>query len=131
MRFEENVFKGATSLDDYRKKIDKRLSRLKKSYKPSEDDSAETSRREQMDELRLKYGDKIRFVVEHGADAVGAWEAQEPDKAQRLAQHIQQVKLFAQDLGISVVDKNQSNNKMADANFSSMKQHLEQRLDNV
>jgi len=35
MRFEDTIFKAATSLSDYRKKLTKRLKKVQKSYKPT------------------------------------------------------------------------------------------------
>lgn len=74
MRFEESIFKAASSLDDYKKTIEKRLKKLRKHYSKQQEssggaavDNADLTREKERlleNELIETFGARIRYIVE-------------------------------------------------------------------
>eukprot|EP00956_Cyclotella_meneghiniana_P019624 scaffold33843_cov66-Cyclotella_meneghiniana.AAC.2 len=74
MRFEESIFKAASSLDDYKKTIEKRLKKLRKHYSKQQEsskgsvvDNADLTREKERlleNELIETFGAKIMYIVE-------------------------------------------------------------------
>ena len=70
MQFEDSIFKEATALADYHKRISKRLKKMQKNYKPKTETAA-TKRKEQIiQELIAQYGETLKYVCKHEAAAV-------------------------------------------------------------
>jgi exonuclease VII large subunit len=71
MQFEDSVFKSAASLDDYRKRLTKRLKKVQKSYKPPvQDETTQLSSKNvehEIQVLRQKYGDAVRYIIQHSS----------------------------------------------------------------
>lgn len=87
MRFEDTIFKAATSLADYRKKLTKRLKKVQKSYVPT-NSAAATNKEELIRELRSKYGDALRYVCKNANKAVSELKIKHgSEKASQLQQH--------------------------------------------
>ena len=70
MRFEESIFKAASSLDDYRKTMQKRLKKLQKHYAKEQKGGKKVESTENADlnrlfesELRDKYGAKMLYIA--------------------------------------------------------------------
>jgi hypothetical protein len=100
MRFEDAIFKAATSLTDYRKKLTKRLKRVQKSYVPT-NTAAATNKEQLIKELRNKYGDSLRYISQHAAKAISELKAKHgQEKASQLQQHTAVALSWAQDLGL-------------------------------
>ena len=129
MQFEDTVFKQATSFADYRKKLTKRLKKVQKSYKPTQQDATSTKKRpfrnfgkrtenpcDTFSNIRPKLYKLMR--TKHG-----------DEKAEQLKQHLDGVKLWAADLGLT--DKTQLNLTMSDEHLEKLKGHLERRLENI
>ena len=138
MQFEDTMFKAASSLDDYHKKLTKRLKKLQKNYKPTQAPDANAKERT-IDELRSQHGEAIRYVVQHSAKALKEMRAKHGDeKARQLEQHLDAAKLWAHDLGIPTVltaggasSTIQPNYAISDEQLARLKQNIERRLDNV
>ncbi len=121
MRFEDQIFKSAKDLADYRKKISKRLKKLKKNYVApaapapqgaSGAPGAVTSqgggggdnteaKAELAAKLRRDYGDQLKYIVTNARSAVEDLKKKlGPDKAMQLQLHTESSRLWARDLGI-------------------------------
>jgi hypothetical protein len=110
MRFEESIFKAASSLDDYKKSIEKRLKKLRKHYSKQQSvaggDTANdelTREKERLleNEIRETFGDKMLYIVEKSDLAVRVLNDKKNEKsAQVLADHSQKVKHWCAVLGI-------------------------------
>ncbi|CAB9500341.1 expressed unknown protein [Seminavis robusta] len=129
MRFEDTIFKAATSLADYRKKLTKRLKKVQKSFVPTNAVSA--SNKEQLiKDLRNKYGDALRFISKHAPKAIQELKNKHgSEKANQLQQHTTVALSWAEDLGL--LNNTQPNFNMPDDQVQKLKQHLERRIENI
>ena len=129
MRFEDTIFKAATSLADYRKKLTKRLKKVQKSYVPTNKVSA-TNKEELIKELRNKYGDTLRYINKHAPKAIAELKAKHgPDKANQLHQHTQVALQWATNLGL--LPNTQPDFSMPEEQAQKLQQHLEKRIENI
>ena len=129
MRFEETIFKAASSLADYRKKLTKRLKKVQKSYVPTNSVSA-TNKEELIKELRNKYGDTLRYINKAAPKAIAELKAKHgTEKAKQLYQHTQIAQAWASDLGL--LPNTQPNMSMPDDQVQKLQQHLERRIENI
>ena len=114
MRFEDQIFKSASSLADYRKKISKRLKKLQKNYvAPTKAPTATTTtaanngedNAAEKDELKIKlrnaYGDNLRYIVKHSTAALADLKKKlGSEKARQLQQHTDSCRIWARDLEV-------------------------------
>ncbi len=110
MRFEDQIFKSAKDLADYRKKISKRLKKLQKNYvrpaaSPVPPSDSNTDNKEAKTELIAKlkreYGTQLAYIVKNAKAAVEDLKKKlGPEKALQLQQHTDSCRLWARDLGI-------------------------------
>jgi hypothetical protein len=113
MRFEDQIFKSASSLADYRKKISKRLKKLQKNYvAPTKAPTAATTadnngedNAAEKDELKIKlrnaYGDNLRYIVKHSTAALADLKKKlGSEKARQLQQHTDSCRIWARDLEV-------------------------------
>ena len=113
MRFEDQIFKSAKDLADYRKKISKRLKKLQKNYvrpaaspvPPSDPSTAagdnKEAKTELMAKLKREYGAQLAYIVKNAKAAVEDLQKKlGAEKAQQLQQHTDSCRLWARDLGI-------------------------------
>jgi KIX domain len=133
MQFEDSVFKSATSLADYRKRLTKRLKKVQKSYKPPIQDESKfiASKERELQELRQQYGDAVRYVIKYAGTAYNEMKDKHgEEKAIQLKQHTDGVRLWATDLGL--LDGNSKPNLTISADqLKKLKDHLERRLENI
>eukprot|EP00531_Pseudo-nitzschia_arenysensis_P014999 CAMPEP_0116132496 /NCGR_PEP_ID=MMETSP0329-20121206/9580_1 /TAXON_ID=697910 /ORGANISM="Pseudo-nitzschia arenysensis, Strain B593" /LENGTH=671 /DNA_ID=CAMNT_0003627017 /DNA_START=93 /DNA_END=2108 /DNA_ORIENTATION=- len=119
MRFEDQIFKSAKDLADYRKKISKRLKKLKKNYVApaaaapragsgaagvakggSREDNTE-AKAELTAKLKRDYGDQIKYIVKNARAAVEDLKKKlGPEKAKQLQTHTDSTRMWARDLEI-------------------------------
>ncbi|KAL7480634.1 hypothetical protein ACHAW6_006308 [Cyclotella cf. meneghiniana] len=116
MRFEESIFKASSSLDDYKKSIQKRLKKLQKHYSKTVaatagnaaggggTDAAVTREKERLleNELRETFGSKLLYIAEKSDLAVLVLKqtSDEPHKADALLSHALKAKEWAGHLGL-------------------------------
>ncbi|KAG7354385.1 KIX domain containing protein [Nitzschia inconspicua] len=127
MKFEDQIFKSASSFDDYKKKIAKRLKKVQKTYAqqkaasggdkdPSSSGGAggaaakstgdsksvdEPQREELLLKLRQTYGDMILYVIKNASLAMSDIERKlGPEKVEQFKPHITSCHEWAQELGI-------------------------------
>ena len=130
MRFEDQIFKSAKDLADYRKKISKRLKKLQKNYKKpqpqspqqattSNDDDKEAEARQELTiKLKRDYGDELRYITTNAAAAVADIKRKlGSEKARQLQQHTDSCRVWARDLGI--LTEEELNKIPSSSNFSS------------
>lgn len=140
MQFEDTVFKSSNSAEDYRKKLNKRLKKLQKNYKPeasatSGDTSASKSltsdqKVARLNELKSLYGETLGYILKNASKAIEEMRAKQgDDKAKQLQQHTDGVKVWAADLGIG--DGKTMNHKMSSEQLEKLGGHLERRLENI
>lgn len=130
MRFEDTIFNASTSLADYRKRLAKRLKKLTKNYVAAAAPSAASDQQQRLLELKSKYGERLKFIVDHAGKAIEmVKQKNEPDKAKILQQHTANVKVWAKDLG--VLEGSTPNVAMDAAAIDKLQLHLETRVDNI
>ena len=104
MKFEDSIFKSASSLEDYRKIIAKRLKKLKKNYKaPAADANKNKANIEEqlLQELKTKYTSAIEYIALNASKAVDDIKNRlGEDQATRLQQHTDSAIQWGKDLGI-------------------------------
>merc|ERR1712238_13293 len=129
MRFEDQIFKSAGSLADYRKKISKRLKKLQKNYVAkvpnaatattgtitldNKDDNV-AAKDELRTKLRNTYGEHLRYIVKYDTAAIEDLKRKlGAEKASQLQQHTNSCRLWALDLEVltkeDLTDKEKSN----------------------
>jgi hypothetical protein len=134
MQFEDAVFKQATSLGDYRKRLAKRLKKVQKTYvPPSETAVTEASRLTAVRELRSRYGETLLYILKHAETAVQVRKAKNgPEEANRLRQHCTSALTWARDLGLApekpdtVVSRT-----LSDSDVQRLKELLDNYAENV
>eukprot|EP00804_Cyclotella_cryptica_P016021 CCRYP_004180-RB/>CCRYP_004180-RB protein AED:0.02 eAED:0.02 QI:69/-1/1/1/-1/0/1/304/586 len=127
MRFEESIFKAASSLDDYKKCIQKRLKKLQKHYSktgatPGGSGAADgtiTREKERLleNELREKFGSKLIYIAEKSDLAVLVLKqtSDNPQQADALLSHALKTKEWAGYLGIPLPNDNNDDSNNVDA----------------
>eukprot|EP00980_Cylindrotheca_fusiformis_P002839 scaffold672_cov126-Cylindrotheca_fusiformis.AAC.40 len=155
MRFENTVFQAADSLEDYRKRLNKRLKKLRKNYKPTAAAAAtapqDNSAREILfRELQQKYGESLRYIHKNAEAAVqDVLKRHGHAKATQLQQHTDSAKAWAKELlgltspppkeGETInqedIATNEKNHRLkadvSEAHLQRLQHHLEKRLDNI
>lgn len=160
MRFEDAIFQAATSLQDYRKKLAKRLKKVQKSYKPPQEGSAavnanavnkgpKVSYEVKEKQLRDRFGERLKYIVFHADDAVAILKMKDPQRAAKVKIHTDQAEQWAVDIGVLSTDeiklklqKKRGANSHAKVRqpeslrrrpgfLEKLKEHLEQRVDNT
>ena len=120
-KFELTIFQAATTLEDYHKKISKRLNKVKKSYVPTEQT---TSKESVLQELRRTYGDSIKYILQHGPKALTEMERKYGnEKAETFRLHLDGVKSWSRDL--------QTDGKLSDEHIDKLQGLLEKRLETI
>jgi len=119
VRFEEQIFKSCKSQEEYQKKLMKRLKKLQKTYKPPQLDTIEGvtkkdsqakgnpisfSKKEPDEvierELRLTYGAKLLFIIEHAAEALTEMQRRQGEQGTSLLKkHVDNVAQWAIEIG--------------------------------
>lgn len=111
MRFEEQVFKAESSLDGYKRTIQKRIKKLQKHYAKqqqggSPEKNADLQRERELlmeSELRDEYGPRLLYIAEHADEAVKITRQKGGDqKADLLQKHAQNSKQWAVQLGLEL-----------------------------
>lgn len=116
MKFEDSIFKAASSMDDYRKTIEKRLNRLKKHYAKQqakagaagvvEEENADLVREKELlfqNKLRDEYAVKLIYIAKYADVAVKVTRKTGGDeKAKVLKDHCDNCKKRARQLGIQL-----------------------------
>lgn len=129
MQFEDAVFKAASSLADYRKKLAKRLAKVQKSYVPTQQ-PAKSKKESSILQLKQQYASAIQYILEHAGSAVSQMRSKHGDeKANQLKQHTDGVSLWAEDLGL--LPKTTPNVSMSDEQLEKLTSQLERRLENI
>lgn len=153
MRFEETIYKAASSFVDYRKKIVKRLKKLQKSFKPevaaAEAQAAQSQPKKGVSyevmekQLRDKFGEKLKYIVFHADAAIAALSKKDAQRAAKVKLHTDQAEQWAVDLAVCTSDeikmKLRRNGKVRQADhirrrpgfLERVREHLEQRVDNT
>ena len=129
MQFEDTMFKGAESLEDYRKKINKRLAKLQKVYTPDKPPE-EVERAKKIEALRQNHGESIRYCLKHAQKAIEEMRKRHgEEKATQLKQHLDSAKQWAHDLGL--LENTKPNLQMNDDILDRLQASIERRLENV
>lgn len=113
MKFEDSIFKAASSMDDYRKTIEKRIKRLKKHYAKQQaasggvsEENADLIREKELlfqKAIRDEYSAKLIYIVQHADRAVQITRATAGDqKAKVLHDHCDTLKKRALQLGVKL-----------------------------
>lgn len=133
MRFENTVFQAANSLEDYRKKLAKRLKKLKKNYKPVAQSAHQNSNsKEQLFmELKQTHAESLLYIHSKAEKAVGdVLKRHGQAKATQLQQHTDSAKAWAKDLGL-LEDPPATKTDHSEAHLQRLQHHLEKRVDNI
>ena len=129
MQFEDTVFHAADSLDDYQKRLSKRLRKLQKNYKPDKAPE-ETEREKKMEALREQSGKAILYCVRHAATAVKEMRKRQGDeKAKQLERYLEAAKRWASDLGL--LENSVPNKSMTDEYLEQMSRGIERGLETL
>lgn len=129
MQFEDTVFGAAESLDDYRKRLSKRLRKLQKNYKPPAS-ASETEKAKKIEALRTQHGESIRYCLKHRVKAIREMAARHgKEKAEQLEQHLKNADQWAADLGL--LENTKPNRNMTNEHLERLKSSIERRLDNI
>ena len=113
MKFEDSIFKAASSMDDYRKTIEKRIKRLKKHYAKQQaasggvtEENADLIREKELlfqKAIRDEYSAKLIYIVQHADRAVQVTRKTSGDqKAKVLHDHCDTLKKRALQLGVKL-----------------------------
>ena len=110
MKFEDSIFKAASSIDDYRKTIEKRLKRLRKHYAKQQEgageENADLIREKEMlfqNSLRDEYAEKLIYIAKHAERAVHVTRVTAGEqKAKVLKEHCDTLKKRALQLGVKL-----------------------------
>ena len=137
MQFEDAVFKSASSLADYHKKLTRRLKKLQKNYRPpapqerTSQGAVNTSNKDAvLKELRQTYGETLLYILKHADTAVEEMRKRHgEEKARQLKQHTDGVKMWVEDLGLGEGQK--VNLRMSTEQLEKLKGHLEKRTENI
>jgi len=107
MRFEQLIFDKADNIDDYLKKINQRLKRLKKNYKPGEESAdvlAERSKakEEQLEvDMRRKHGAALKYIVLSSDKSMEIMKDKHgEERALLFKQHLDSAEQWAVEIGV-------------------------------
>ncbi len=138
MRFEDTIFKSASSLADYRKRLTKRLKKLQKNYVPPTIDGSGNAANDTevlMLELRRKYGNALRYIVKNSNAAIKDVEERSGgERAKQLQQHTDSAIQWAKELGVwdeAPLSVAVAAAKVTEPQLQKVQQHLERRVDNI
>jgi len=138
MRFEDTIFKQASSLADYRKRIVKRLTKLKKSYVPPTEQGSSTVASDRTEELmktlRTQYGEAVKYIVQNADAAIQDVAKSGADRSNQLRQHTDSALEWAKQLGVwdgGPLTVAEAAAKFSEADLQKLQQHLERRVDNI
>jgi hypothetical protein len=138
MRFEDTIFKSASSLADYRKKLTKRLKKLQKNYVPPTKEATSNSANDTevlLLELRRKYGEALRYITKNAGAAIKDVEERSgAERSKQLQQHTDSAIQWAKELGIwdeAPESAASTAAKATEAQLQKLQQHLERRVDNI
>ena len=133
MRFEDGLFKQAKSYEDYKKKIQKRLKKLQKNYKPEEavkNQNQGNVVEQLLLELRSKYAEHLRYIDKNADKAVeDIRERYGEERSGQLRQHTNCTKQWAQQLG--VLEDTPPPNKLSEGELLKLSEHLNRRVENI
>jgi hypothetical protein len=115
-KFEDSIFKSATDFDDYRKTIQKRITKLQKHYAKKLAggvggdkgvvENADLTREKELlleSELREKFGSRLLYIATNADKAVRLKREREGDhKADILLQHVTNSNTWALQLGLQL-----------------------------
>lgn len=145
MKFEDSIFKAASSMDDYRKTIEKRLNRLKKHYAKQqakaggagvEEENADLVREKELlfqNKLRDEFAAKLIYIAKYADVAVEVTRKSAGDeKAKILKNHCDNCKKRARQLGIQLEGEAPQPRLHHDMKFlTQLKKTLESTVDQV
>eukprot|EP00521_Asterionellopsis_glacialis_P011446 CAMPEP_0195302140 /NCGR_PEP_ID=MMETSP0707-20130614/30554_1 /TAXON_ID=33640 /ORGANISM="Asterionellopsis glacialis, Strain CCMP134" /LENGTH=541 /DNA_ID=CAMNT_0040365305 /DNA_START=76 /DNA_END=1698 /DNA_ORIENTATION=- len=134
IKFEEQIFGSSKSLEDYRKRLTKRLKKVQKSYKPTVDttQTLEQQRTQRMAEMKRKHGDTLKFVMEHDAQAVRLCEEKSGSvRAKHLQQHLANARQWAIALGVITHPTKKASRPFTLDELDRLQTHLDSRVDNI
>lgn len=151
MRFEDTCFQSGKSYEQYDKKISKKLNGLKKKLKQGQiqtgsnagGSEAEWRKREKniKRELRMNYGEQIRYIIEKGPIAIRALnERNKESGANNLKKHVEVVCIWSVQIGVyplshkfpfDGVRKKVMSTKTDIKYFLKMKQQMEEKIENI
>ncbi len=143
MRFEDSIFRAASSFDDYRETIQKRIKKFQKRYAKSTmgiaEDATLIRERELLleRELRDKYGAQLMYTLKHGDEAVQiARDKYGDQKAEHLQTHLANAKIWAVSLGMKLPEGETCPDVRLDdggrmAQLSRLQKTMESRLTNI
>jgi hypothetical protein len=107
MRFENTIFEKATSMDDYRKTINKRIKKLQKNYKPPAENSTTQAKKlkekeHQVElELRQQYGAALKYIVKNSEKAIRVMKEKHGEsRSSHLKQHTDSAEQWAVEIGV-------------------------------
>ena len=151
MRFEDAIFQAANTLQDYKKRLVKRLKKVQKNYKPSEAPSSSATSpapAQQIYEvkekqLRDRFGEKLKYIVFHADTAIAMLSQKDQSRASKVKLHTDQAEQWAVDLAVCTSDEIQMKlkrkAKIRQAEhirrrpgfLEKVQEHLQQRVDNT
>jgi hypothetical protein len=131
-QFEATVFNTATSLENYRKTLAKRLKKLQKNYVPPVAAAAPTTDiQSTIKELRNHYGEDLLYILKHADTAVAEMKAKYgEEKAIQLRQHTDGVRIWATDLGVLPGTEENAKGITAEQ-LEKLKTYLERKTENI
>lgn len=107
MRFEQLIFDKADNIDDYLKKINQRLKRLKKNYKPGEESAdvlveRSKAREEQLEvDLRRRHGAALQYIVQNSDKSTDIMKDKHgEERALLFKQHLDSAEQWAVEIGV-------------------------------
>jgi hypothetical protein len=139
MRFEDTIFKAASSLADYRKRITKRLKKLREKYEPTTAPTSATPSQTDVEvlltQLRTKYGKAVKFIVQHADAAIHDVETKSgTERSNQLRSHTDSAVEWAKQLGIwdeAPLSVSAAAARSSEGQLQQLQQHLERRVDNI
>mmetsp|Transcript_21839 Transcript_21839/g.43757 ORF Transcript_21839/g.43757 Transcript_21839/m.43757 type:complete len:579 (+) Transcript_21839:151-1887(+) len=109
MKFEDSIFKAASSMDDYRKIIDKKINKLKKHYAKKggvDEENKDLIREKELlfqKAIRDEYSAKLIYIAKHADRAVQVTRMTSGEqKAKVLKDHCDSLKKRALQLGVQI-----------------------------
>lgn len=145
MRFEDSIFTAASSFEDYRKTIRKRIKKLQKHYVNKQntegiaEDETLISERELLleRELRDKYGAQLTYIIKHGDEAIRITRQKYGDnKAESVQKNVASIKMWSACLGMKLPNEETGPPISVDAGgrmalLKKLQESLENRLANL
>jgi hypothetical protein len=125
MRFEDAIFKSATALTDYRKK-------LQKNYVPPAVSQQQQGNNEEqlLLDLRREYAVSLKYIARNANKAISdVSERLGTERAIQLQQHTDSAIQWAKELGL--LQDPPPKNRLSEAQLQKLQQHLERRVENI